>query len=112
MNSPTTQKKSCVSAWDYAILHEAMAARELLTLPKLDREEALMCLNLLRIGRQVLMRLRLRSGLELPQVDLSYPKSASAAALADIEDGESPAGDQVPKSSFGKSGILNGLEKR
>ena len=78
----------------YAIILTAREAREKLADPNLHVQgEIRKNLNLLRLGQEVLGRLRC-SGVKLPEIDLSYPPMA-AAAPADVESRKAPAVDKA-----------------
>lgn len=83
-----------ISIGQYAIILAARQARQKLADPDLHRNGGIRKnLDLLRIGQEVLARLR-HAGIQLPEIDLSYPPMA-AAAPADVESGQAPAVDEV-----------------
>jgi hypothetical protein len=91
MKRPTKPKPApTVSAWDYAIIQTARDAQRRLQERNLSPEEVRGCLNLLRIGQDLVMRLQ-GLGTELPEIDLSYSPPATAATTSDVDGRETAA---------------------
>jgi hypothetical protein len=68
-----------LTVYEYCIVKAAIQAKENLKDPHLHlRGEIRKNLKLLRLGQEVLARVRGR-GAEVPEIDLSYPPSATAA---------------------------------
>jgi hypothetical protein len=78
MQTPIVKTKPVVSVWNYAIVHAALQARSRLLQLNLSELENRQCLTLLRLGREVVMRLQ-RDGVQMSQIDLAYPPAAASA---------------------------------
>jgi hypothetical protein len=92
MNRPA--EKKIVSPWQYAIITAALQAKQWLLEGGLKEVEIRECFSLLELGQSVVARLQ-RDGIQLPQIDLSYPPSSTAAPAPDIESGQPAAADEL-----------------
>lgn len=89
-----------LTIWNYAILTAALQAKQRLIEKNLNAQQIEQHLRLVRIGQELLVRL-LGEGMQLPQVDLSYPPAAAAAPGSHVEDGK-PAGSYQLKQGSGR----------
>jgi hypothetical protein len=91
MNKPIKQSPALfVGPWEYVIIQTARDAQRRLQERNLSPQEVRAYLNLLRLGQDLVMRLQ-GCGVQLPQIDLSYSPSSTAASPSHVENGQ-PAG--------------------
>jgi hypothetical protein len=90
MKRPKPKPAPTVSTWEYVIIQTARDAQRRLQERNLSPQQVRAYLNLLRIGQDLVMRLQ-GYGTELPEIDLSYSPSATAAATSDVDGREAAA---------------------
>jgi hypothetical protein len=84
-----------LTIYEYSILRAAVQAKEKLKDPGLlhVKDGIRKNLDMLRLGQQILGRLK-GEGLQLPEIDLTYPPPA-AAAPANVESRKAAASDEL-----------------
>jgi hypothetical protein len=94
-------RRNVVTIYDFAILRIAAQARSELACGRLSLAGVRRNRYLLDTGRELLVRLH-GQGIQLPEIDLSYPQMA-AAATSDIHSGQPAGPDQLEQHYTGKA---------